>query len=236
MFTFFGELTGIFPIAYIIFMIIDLIRQHKKGKKVLKRFFIELGCGFAGMFVLLIATAISARNSPAPKLSPAAKLAKANWKKNRLNFSNGTFTINDKYRSERYEEDAAGDSKYIGGGVMFIGKFTNKSTKPQRVVDFMNQHITVKTWKNTDQYLELDPESYEVFYKGSKMSINRKDLTVAPHKTIKCAVNFNGQPHKDVPNHFTFAIQNNKGKKIWEANEYNPIKLKTQTWTYSLGE
>ena len=57
---FLGELMGLFPVGYIIFMIIDLIKQHRKDKKITKRFFIELGCGFAAFIILMIAFTSSA--------------------------------------------------------------------------------------------------------------------------------------------------------------------------------
>lgn len=173
---------------------------------------------------IFVGTSSSSTNKP---LSKTAKVAKNNWKNNKLVFKDGTFTIDEKYRSERYEEDEAGKRDYIGGGVMIIGTFKNKTDKPVQVTSFMNKHLKVRSVTENGEWI-LEPNSYSVRGSGSKQQLRREKIAVEPNESVKCGVNFDGEYGKNIPNDIYFKIRNN-GKTIYKTNI---TKLKTQDLIY----
>lgn len=212
MFMFFGELTGIFPIVYIIFMIIDLIRQHKKGKKILKRFFIELGCGLGAFFVLMVIFTSSAsldsqsddsEQSKTHRLSPEQK-AEKNWKNKTISFSDGTFKINRISKIKAYTFNSN-----MVSGLLLVGKFTNKSSKAVPATDFLSDHtkVTVIGKKTED---DLDPTAYRESSPEYQQLFRNADNKTRPHKTVNCAVHYMGDQAigEDIPNNFRFQITN----------------------------
>lgn len=207
---FLGELMGLFPVGYIIFMIIDLIKQHRKDKKITKRFFIELGCGFAAFIILMIAFTSSAEfdsssnDSERPKihkLSPQEK-AKRNWKTKTISFSEGTFKVNKISKIKAYTFNSN-----MVSGLLLVGKFTNKSSKAITATDFLSDHTNVTVIaKKTEK--DLSPTAYRESSPKYQQLFRNADDKTRPHKTVNCAVHYMGNQAfgEDIPNNFRFQI------------------------------
>lgn len=179
------------------------------------------------VLLAIIASIMASPSSSSEPATRAGKVAKSNWKNNRLIFKDGSFTITEKYRSERYEEDEAGKRDYISGGVMLIGTFKNKSNKSINVTKFMDKHLKVRSLTENGEWL-LEPISYSVAGSGSKQLMKQAEIEVQPHQSQKCGVNFDGESGKNIPNDIYFKIYNN-GKKVYETD---PKKLETRELVY----
>lgn len=204
---------------------IELQKSNKKARKPLhKRWWFWLLIIFLAIFVLpVIMFGFSDSGSPT-HLSKAAKIAKNNWKANKIEFADGAFQVDNHVHSKMYSSDEDGFRTFNGGGILFTGKFTNKSNSNIDLTNWWAKHIEVRSY-DENGYYSLAPVSYALKENGRKQSIARSQIIIRPYETVSCGINNVYRRGKDIKHDQIRVELKNHGKKVWMTD---PAEYKTE--------